>query len=175
MHCFGLTMSDWNYLSLRRIPGSLFALGISLLLIYLVLAGQHESWITPISGPLALPGTVRGLTALGPASNIYIQISLVLLTALAAKNANLAVEIAREERDLRGRSILKAAVLAAITRFRPILMASFALHPRRDAAGLRVRRRRQLPQIHRHCGRQRGAGFHLHCRGLRAEAETSVA
>ena len=113
MHCFGLAMSDWNYLNLRRIPSSLFALGLSLLLIYLVLAGQHESWITPISGPLTLPGTVRGLTALGPASNIYIQISLVLLTALAAKNANLAVEIARAERDLRGRSILKAAVLAA--------------------------------------------------------------
>ena len=104
--------------------------GLSLLLVYLVLAGQYESWITPISVllavPLALLGTVAALTALGLANNIYTQIGLVLLIALAAKNAILVVEVAREERELHGKSILEAAVLAAKTRFRPILMTSFA-------------------------------------------------
>jgi HAE1 family hydrophobic/amphiphilic exporter-1 len=104
--------------------------GLSLLLVYLVLAGQYESWITPISVllavPLALLGTVAALTALGIANNIYTQIGLVLLIALAAKNAILVVEVAREERDIHGKTILEAAVLAAKTRFRPILMTSFA-------------------------------------------------
>lgn len=102
----------------------------SLLLVYLVLAGQYESWITPISVllavPLALLGTVAALTALGLANNIYTQIGLVLLIALAAKNAILVVEVAREQRQFHGASIVDAAVNAAKTRFRPILMTSFA-------------------------------------------------
>jgi HAE1 family hydrophobic/amphiphilic exporter-1 len=104
--------------------------GLSLLLVYLVLAGQYESWITPISVllavPLALLGTVAALTALGLANNLYTQIGLVLLIALAAKNAILVVEVAREERQMHGKTILEAAVLAAKTRFRPIIMTSFA-------------------------------------------------
>ena len=104
--------------------------GLSLLLVYLVLAGQYESWITPISVllavPLALLGTVGALTALGLANNIYTQIGLVLLIALAAKNAILVVEVAREQRQFHGASIVDAAVTAAKTRFRPILMTSFA-------------------------------------------------
>ncbi len=103
--------------------------GLSLLLVYLVLAGQYESWIIPISVllavPLALLGTVAALTALGIANNIYTQIGLVLLIALAAKNAILVVEVAREQRE-EGKTILEAAVAAAQTRFRPILMTSFA-------------------------------------------------
>ncbi|WP_298215282.1 efflux RND transporter permease subunit [Acidocella sp.] len=104
--------------------------GLSLLLVYLVLAGQYESWITPVSVllavPLALLGTVAALTALGLANNIYTQIGLVLLIALAAKNAILVVEVAREQRQFHGASIIDAAVTAARTRFRPILMTSFA-------------------------------------------------
>ncbi|GAN80634.1 efflux RND transporter permease subunit [Acidocella aminolytica] len=103
---------------------------LSLLLVYLVLAGQYESWITPITVllavPLALLGTVAALTALGLANNIYTQIGLVLLIALAAKNAILVVEVAREQRQFHGASIVDAAVKAATVRFRPILMTSFA-------------------------------------------------
>ena len=103
--------------------------GLSLLLVYLVLAGQYESWIVPITVllavPLALLGTVAALTALGLANNIYTQIGLVLLIALAAKNAILVVEVAREHREA-GASIVEAAVEAAHIRFRPILMTSFA-------------------------------------------------
>jgi HAE1 family hydrophobic/amphiphilic exporter-1 len=104
--------------------------GLSLLLVYLALAAQYESWITPISVllavPLALLGTVGALTALGLANNIYTQIGLVLLIALAAKNAILVVEVAREQRALHGKTIMEAAVEAAKIRFRPIVMTSFA-------------------------------------------------
>ncbi len=102
-----------------------FALGI--LLVYFVLAGQYESWITPLAVilavPLALLGTVSVISALGGANNIYVQIGIVLLIALSAKNAILVVEMAREHRAT-GESIIDAATHAATNRFRPILMTS---------------------------------------------------
>lgn len=102
----------------------------SLILVYMILAGQYENWFTPaaiiFSVPLALIGTVIALTALGLANNMYTQIGLLLLIALAAKNAILIVEVAREERLIHKKSIMDAAVLGAKTRFRPILMTSFA-------------------------------------------------
>jgi HAE1 family hydrophobic/amphiphilic exporter-1 len=102
--------------------------GLAILLVYLVLAGQYESWITPaaviFAVPLALLGTVGVMKAVGLANNIYVQIGLVLLVALSAKNAILIVEMARERRAA-GKSILDAAVDAAHVRFRPIVMTSF--------------------------------------------------
>lgn len=103
---------------------------MSLILVYMILAGQYENWWTPISiilsVPLALIGTVMVLSMLGLANNIYTQIGILLLIALAAKNAILIVEVAREQREQHHRSIIEAAVLGAKTRFRPILMTSFA-------------------------------------------------
>jgi HAE1 family hydrophobic/amphiphilic exporter-1 len=105
------------------------AFGLSLLLVYLCLAGQYESWLSPLTVLLAVPlsllGPVSVLTALGVANNLYVQIGLMLLIALSAKNAILIVEVARELRAA-GTPILEAAVEAARTRFRPILMTSFA-------------------------------------------------
>ncbi len=75
--------------------------------------------------PLSLIGPVIALTGLGLANNLYTQIGLVLLIALSAKNAILIVEVARERR-IAGEAILQAAIDAARTRFRPILMTSFA-------------------------------------------------
>jgi HAE1 family hydrophobic/amphiphilic exporter-1 len=106
-----------------------YVFGLALLLVYFVLAGQYESWILPfavlLAVPLALLGTVGALTFLGAANNLYTQIGLILLIALASKNAILIVEYAREQRAA-GKDILHAADEAARLRFRPILMTSFA-------------------------------------------------
>jgi HAE1 family hydrophobic/amphiphilic exporter-1 len=103
---------------------------LSLILVYLILAGQYENWYIPaavlFSVPLALTGTVLLLSALGLANNMYTQIGILLLIALSAKNAILIVEVAREQRLIHNKSIIESAVLGAKTRFRPIIMTSFA-------------------------------------------------
>jgi hydrophobic/amphiphilic exporter-1 (mainly G- bacteria), HAE1 family len=103
--------------------------GMALLLVYLVLAGQYESWYRPLAVlcavPITLIGPVAALTALNIDNNLYTQIGIVLLIALSAKNAILIVEFARELRE-GGMPIAEAAVEAARARFRPILMTSFA-------------------------------------------------
>jgi HAE1 family hydrophobic/amphiphilic exporter-1 len=105
-----------------------FIFALAILLIYFVLAGQYESWLTPgaviLAVPLALLGTVCALLKLGVANNLYVQIGLVLLIALSAKNAILIVEMAREGRAA-GKTIVNAAIEAAQARFRPIVMTSF--------------------------------------------------
>ena len=89
----------------------------------------YESWLIPgaviFAVPLALLGTVSVLLALGVNNNLYVQIGLVLLIALSAKNAILIVEVARQQ-YARGADAVTAAVEAARVRFRPILMTSFA-------------------------------------------------
>ena len=101
---------------------------MAILLVYFALAGQYESWITPIAVilavPLALLGTVAALLSIGLANNIYVQIGLVLLIALSAKNAILIVEMAREGRAA-GKDMIDAVVNASKARFRPIIMTSF--------------------------------------------------
>jgi hydrophobic/amphiphilic exporter-1 (mainly G- bacteria), HAE1 family len=122
---------EWTAMSYQEnLVGSstYFIFALAILLVYFVLAGQYESWITPaaviLAVPLALLGTVVALRGLGLANNIYTQIGLVLLIALSAKNGILIVEMAREGRAA-GKSIIDAAVEAAHVRFRPILMTSF--------------------------------------------------
>ncbi|MBN9231027.1 MAG: efflux RND transporter permease subunit [Legionella sp.] len=116
----------------EQIAGNLsyYIFMLSLVLVYMILAGQYENWVTPLailfSVPLALLGTVCALTVLGLSNNMYTQIGVLLLIALAAKNAILIVEVAREQRELHQKSIIEAAILGAQTRFRPILMTSFA-------------------------------------------------
>ncbi len=124
---------EWTAISYQeKVTGNLLDWGfaMSVLLVYLVLAGQYESWILPLAVisavPLALLGPVLTLTDLGVDNNLYVQIGLMLLIALSAKNGILIVEVARERRILDGKPILEAAVEAARTRFRPILMTSFA-------------------------------------------------
>ena len=126
-----------------------FALGV--LMVYLVLAGQYESWLMPAAVimvvPLALLGTVIAVSVRGMDNNIYTQIGIVLIIALASKNAILIVEFARELRQ-HGRSINDAAIEAAKLRFRPILMTSFAfilgIVPLVNATGAGAASRRAL-------------------------------
>ena len=126
-------------------------------------AGRPSSW------PCRWPCWARSArcAALGLANNIYVQIGLVLLIALSAKNGILIVEMAREGRAA-GKSILDATVEAAHVRFRPILMTSFVFILGRAAAGAGQRRRRQRAQVARHRRRLGHARLDLPGRALRA-------
>jgi HAE1 family hydrophobic/amphiphilic exporter-1 len=99
------------------------------LLVYLVLAAQYESWLIPAAVimvvPLGLLGAVAAVAFRGMDINVYTQIGIVLIIALASKNAILIVEFAREIRA-KGMPILEASIEASRLRFRPILMTSFA-------------------------------------------------
>jgi len=121
---------QWTTMAYQeKLAGSATTLifAMSLVLVYFVLAGQYESWMTPLAVILAVPlavlGTVCVLQIPAMSNNIYVQIGLVLLIALSAKNAILVVEMAREEQAA-GRSITEAAIVAACSRFRPIMMTS---------------------------------------------------
>ena len=126
---------EWSSMSYQeKLVGNqmYIVFGLALLLVYLVLAGQYESWYAPVSVILAVPlsfigpvGALSALTASGLNNNLYVQIGLVLLIALSAKNAILIVELARELRAA-GRDVQEAAIEAARARFRPIVMTSFA-------------------------------------------------
>ena len=105
------------------------AFGLALLLVFLVLAAQFESWITPavimLTVPLAAAGGLFGLTMAGSSLNLYSQIGLIILIGVAAKNGILIVEFANQLRD-QGRSITEAIIESSTLRLRPIIMTSIA-------------------------------------------------
>ena len=122
----------WTGLSLEEIESGsqvvmLFALG--LLVVYLTLAAQYESWSLPfiviLAVPMAILGAVLAQSLRGLINDIYCQVGLVMLIGLSGKNAILIVEFAEQLRQ-RGLSITEAAIEAARIRLRPILMTSFA-------------------------------------------------
>ncbi len=123
---------SWSGLSLEEIRSGgqsamLFALG--LLLVYLTLSAQYESFVLPfiilLSVPMAMLGALLAQTLRGQLNDVYCQIGLVMLIGLASKNGILIVEFAEQLRH-KGLSIKEAAVEAARIRLRPILMTSFA-------------------------------------------------
>ena len=123
---------DWTAMSFqeKQVGSQIYYIfGFAILMVYLVLAGQYESWILPfavlLAVPLALLGTVAGLNLEGADNNLYTQIGIILLIALGSKNGILIVEYARQQRAA-GKDVLAAAVEAARLRFRPIVMTSFA-------------------------------------------------
>ncbi|MGY6662248.1 MAG: efflux RND transporter permease subunit [Glycocaulis sp.] len=107
----------------------LFAFGMALLIVFLVLAAQFESFIQPLiimlTVPLAVAGGLFGLYMAGSSLNIYSQIGLIILVGLAAKNGILIVEFANQLRE-EGMSVAEATLEAAATRFRPILMTGIS-------------------------------------------------
>src|SRR5947209_15357145 len=145
---------DWTGMSYqeKRVGGqALYVFALAVLMVYLVLAAQYESWVLPAAVilvvPLALLGTVIAVSVRGMDNNIYTQIGIVLIIALASKNAILIVEFAR---DLRagGMGLVEASVKASRMRFRPILMTSFAfilgIVPLVNATGAGAASRRAL-------------------------------
>ncbi|MFC4729422.1 efflux RND transporter permease subunit [Coralloluteibacterium thermophilus] len=101
----------------------------AMLIVYLVLAAQFESFIHPLvimlTVPLALLGALLGLAVTGGTLNLFSQIGIVMLVGLAAKNGILIVEFANQLRD-EGKAVVEAISEAAATRLRPILMTSIA-------------------------------------------------
>lgn len=102
---------------------------LALILVYLVLAAQYESWSIPVSVclsvPTALLGAVIALMAAQFDNNVYAQVGIVLLIGLCTKTAILIVEFAKVERES-GKSIFDAAMSAADLRFRAVLMTAFS-------------------------------------------------
>lgn len=108
---------------------TVFIFILCLVFVYFLLSGQYESYILPFAVILSLPFGLAGAyffsIIFGLNSNIYLQISLIMLIGLLAKNGILIVEFALERRR-NGMSIVKSAIEGAVARFRPILMTSFA-------------------------------------------------
>jgi HAE1 family hydrophobic/amphiphilic exporter-1 len=122
----------WAGQSLEEIRAgstAVFLFGLSILLVYLVLAAQYESWILPLiillGVPLAVFGALTAQLLRGYTNDVFCQVGLIMLIGLAAKNSILIVEFAEQLRD-QGQSIFDAAVQSARIRLRPILMTSFA-------------------------------------------------
>ncbi|MGA7878569.1 MAG: multidrug efflux RND transporter permease subunit [Desulfoferrobacter sp.] len=130
---------------------AIFVFALSVLMVFLVLAAQYESWANPaaviLAVPLAVLGIALALTFRAYSNNMYTQIGVVLLIALSSKNAILIVDYARKARAS-GSSITDAAVEASRRRLRPILMTSFAfifgVIPLALASGAGAISRRQL-------------------------------
>jgi multidrug efflux pump len=105
------------------------ALGLALILVFLVLAAQFESWIHPLvimlTVPVAALGGLFGLLVSGSTLNTYSQIGLIMLVGIAAKNGILIVEFANQLRD-EGRSVREAVIESSVIRLRPIVMTSIA-------------------------------------------------
>ncbi len=122
---------DWSDLSYQEkkagSPGPVFALSIAF--VFLILAALYESWSLPfsvlLSVPIAVFGAVVGLLIRKYDFDVYAQIGVIMLIGLAAKNAILIVEFAKERLD-EGKNLVDAALEGAKLRLRPILMTSFA-------------------------------------------------
>ncbi|RUV68970.1 MAG: multidrug efflux RND transporter permease subunit [Mesorhizobium sp.] len=126
------TSFEWTELALQESQTgntAILIFGLSVLFVFLALAAQYESWIMPFAivliVPLGILAALIGVAFRGLDNNVLVQIGLVVLVGLAAKNAILIVEFARQAQE-RGTNAVEAAVEAARLRLRPILMTAFA-------------------------------------------------
>ena len=124
--------TEWTGASLEQKESggqTLVIFGLGLMFVFLVLAAQYESFVLPfviiLSVPLAILGALGMQLSRGYANDVFCQIGLVMLIGLSSKNAILIVEFAEQMRE-QGKSAVEAAIAAATTRLRPILMTSIA-------------------------------------------------
>ena len=126
---FGYEWTSVAYQETQAGNTTTIVLVMALIVAFLVLAAQYESWTSPVAAviglPVALLGAMIGCLIMGTPVSIYTQIGIILLIALSAKNGILIVEFARDFRA-EGNSIRDAAFEAGHVRLRPILMTSFA-------------------------------------------------
>jgi multidrug efflux pump len=123
---------EWTGLSYQeRQAGaqSLILMGLAMLVVFLLLAALYESWAIPLSVmmmvPLGMLGAVLLISALGMSNDVYFQVGMITVMGLAAKNAILIVEFAKDA-YADGKGLVESTIEAAKLRFRPILMTSFA-------------------------------------------------
>ncbi len=117
------------YQEKRTGSAAIFAFGFAIIMVFLILAAQFETWALPLAVIMAVPFAILGaliaVTFRGMPNDIYFQIGLITLVGLAAKNAILIVEFASQKME-EGMPVLEAALVAAKLRFRPIVMTSMA-------------------------------------------------
>jgi multidrug efflux pump len=123
---------EWTELALQQVLAgntAVFVFALGALLVFMVLAAQYESWSLPMAiiliVPMCLLAAIAGVWLVGSDNNIFTQVGLVVLIGLAAKNAILIVEFAKQLED-QGKPRFEATIEACKTRLRPILMTSFA-------------------------------------------------
>ena len=123
---------SWSGLALEQVEAggkAILIFGLGLLVVYLTLSAQYESFALPfiilLAVPMAVLGALLFISMRGLVNDVYVQIGLVMLIGLSAKNSILIVEFAEQLLE-QGRSITEAAIEAAELRLRPILMTSFA-------------------------------------------------
>jgi multidrug efflux pump len=126
----GFEWTELTYLQILAGNSAIFAFVGAVILVFLVLASQYESWSMPLAVVLVVPMcllcSIGGVALARMDINIFVQVGFIVLVGLASKNAILIVEFARELRKTKGVSTFQAAVDASMSRFRPIVMTSFA-------------------------------------------------
>lgn len=126
---FQIAWTGQAYQEKRTGSAAVFAFGFAIIVVFLILAAQFETWALPLAVimavPFALAGALLAVLVRGMPNDIYFQIGLITLIGLAAKNAILIVEFASQKME-EGMPVMEAAIEAARLRFRPIVMTSMA-------------------------------------------------